>query len=704
VQQPPPPGPHPADPGRPVPAVTRPDPDSPHRGPNLNYIPSLDGVRAFAVLGVMAFHGGIPFMSGGFLGVDTFFVLSGFLITTLLLTEWRGSATLRLGAFWARRARRLVPALLLLLLGVAAYAEWAVAKGTYPGLRLDALSTLLYVANWHFILSGSNYFAQTALSSPLTHTWSLAIEEQFYIFWPIVVLGVLKVWQRTTVLFVVAAVGALASALWMAVLYHPLGNLTRLYYGTDTHAQCLLVGASLAIGLSLWADRRTNAPARENGWAPTTERARWALVLCGVAGFVATGLLWWRVAFSDAFLWRGGFLVAALATAAVLVSIVTVERGPVARLLAWGPLRFLGRISYGMYLYHYPLFLYLDAARTGLTGYPLFAVRSAVTIGAATVSFFLVERPIRQGTFVRSWRAWVLTPAAALVTVAVVIAATEVPVSATTPFLLSTAPSGNAALYKGPPVRVLLVGDSVALTLGLGMSQLAPRYDVVEDDQGILGCGVAIGAEIQLKGVDSVTASPCQPVPPPGKAQWPRLWADEIASFRPNVVVYLGGRWEVANRTWNGRWTDISDPAYAAYIRGQLDEAVRVATARGARFVMMTAPCYDSGEQPDGAAWPEDSPRRLAIYNGLVRQVGAAHPGTVTVLDLDALVCPGGHFEQVIDGVTVRQSDGVHFTVPLGLSATAGANPDGGEWLAPKLWPAIVQVGRAQMAGAPDPS
>ena len=149
------------------------DDESPASHRRLAYLPPLDGVRAFAVVAVMMFHGGLSFMNGGFMGVDVFFALSGFLITSLLVGEWRESLTIRLGAFWARRARRLLPALLLMLLFVAFFASVIVPKGTYGALRLDALSTLLYVSNWHFILVNSNYFNETAAASPLLHTLSL---------------------------------------------------------------------------------------------------------------------------------------------------------------------------------------------------------------------------------------------------------------------------------------------------------------------------------------------------------------------------------------------------------------------------------------------------------------------------------------------------------------------------------------------------
>ena len=209
------------------------DPDAPHQGPSLSYIPALDGIRGVAIVVIMGYHSGVLLTSGGFYSLDMFFTLSGFLITSLLISEWQRTSTIRLWRFWARRARRLLPALLVMLLGVAIFAAFLVPAGTYPTLRGDAFSALFYFANWHFIAAGSNYFNQSELTSPLTHTWSLAVEEQFYLVWPLVVLGLLALWKNLRVLLVVCLAGALASAIEMAVLYNP-GDVDRLYYGTDT--------------------------------------------------------------------------------------------------------------------------------------------------------------------------------------------------------------------------------------------------------------------------------------------------------------------------------------------------------------------------------------------------------------------------------------------------------------------------------------
>jgi len=667
------------------------DPDAPRQAPNLSYIPALDGIRGVAIIVIMGYHGGVFLTSGGFYSLDTFFALSGFLITSLLISEWRRSSTIRLGRFWARRARRLLPALLVMLLGVAVFAAFLVPAGTYPTLRGDAFSALFYFANWHFIANGSNYFNQTALTSPLTHTWSLAVEEQFYLVWPLVVLGLFRLWKSIRVLLVVCIAGALASAIVMAIRYSP-GDVDRLYYGTDTRAQSLLVGAALAASLSLWADHRHRVgalPARTDrvsrrlggdpAWAVRTALGRAAALAVGVAGVAVSAALWTLVSYNDAFAYRGGFLLAALATTAVLFSVVCSQRSVLARCLSLAPLRYVGRISYGMYLWHFPLFIYIDNARTGLTGYPLFAVRVAVTLVVATGSFYVVERPIRQGNLLRGRRTWAVTPAAVLATVVALVAATNVPAVAAP----TTGPPVTSAPGTGPPVKALVVGDSTALTLDIGLNEHARDYGIVPFNGGILGCGVTSGAEYQEKAVDAPMAVQCQGAPP--QTQWPTLWRAEIVKDDPNVVMILAGRWEVSNRTYGGRWTNIEDPTYAAYVRRELMDAVHLAGSGGATVVLMTAPCYDTGEQPDGQPWPEDSQARLAIYNHIVRDVAASIPGT-SLLDFNAMACPGGQYEEYMGGQQVRLADGIHFTFT------------GGDVFASRIWPYILQLGHQQMA------
>lgn len=654
------------------------------RGPELNHVPALDGVRGLAVVAIMGYHGGVFLTGGGFYSLDTFFALSGFLITTLIVAEWQQSGRIRLGRFWARRARRLLPALLLMLLVVVGYVALFSPPGMYPGLRGDALSSLFYVANWHFIVAGSNYFARTGATSPLLHTWSLAVEEQFYLIWPIVVLAVLRTRLALRLLLVVSVVGALASALTMALLYSP-ADQNRVYYGTDTRAQSLLVGAALSVALTLLANRRSGQgdfTSTPSAWGARTPAARRILIAVGIAGMVATAALWTLVNVNDAFAFRGGFLLAALSTACVLASVVVAPGSPVATLLALRPLRYLGRISYGMYLWHFPLFLWIDASNTGLVGAPLFILRFACTVVIATLSYYLVEQPIRQRRFLRTAsKAWVAAPASILAVVVVVFAATPVAVTAA-PTTFRPPAKQTGPLYTGPTVKLLVVGDSTAETLAIGLSAYQRDYDIKLQNSGILGCGITDGSEYELQGVVGQMDSHCTGAP--GVESWMQVWRHELTTIDPNVVMILAGRWEVANRTYKGQWTNILQPRYAAYVERQLRSAVKLAGSRGAQVMLLTAPCYDTGEQPNGQPWPEDSPQRLAKYNSIVRQVGATEPNT-TVVNFEALACPSGHYQTYIDGVDARY-DGVHFTL------------GGGVVFESALFPIVAKLGREQMA------
>ena len=697
------------------------------RHPRLRYLPALDGLRAVAVAGVLAYHGGVGWLPGSFLGVDTFFVLSGFLITSLLIDEWHSSGTVRLRAFWARRARRLLPGLIAVVLFVGAYAVFVAPAGAYPGLRGDALSALFYVANWHFVLAGSDYFAQAGLVSPLTHTWSLAIEEQFYVVWPLVVLLALR-WRRSVaILGWICLTGAAGSALEMTVLYRDGASLTRLYYGTDTHVQSLLLGAAIAAFLSTRAAAPgAGAPRGFTQWCAARPARRRAVIAGGFAGAVGTAALWATLGGSSPFLYDGGFLLAAAGSGAVLVSAVCVPRGALGRALSVQPVRYLGRISYGLYLWHYPLFIWLDAARTGVAGYPLLFVRSAVTVAVASASYRFLEQPIRRGALGhRRMLALVGTPFAMAVTAGVVVAATAaasvpVPAPPDAPAVpaVGAARAGAAranAARGAPAVKVLVIGDSTALTLGMAVSEDARAFHVVEQNAALLGCGVTAGAEVESSGTVEDAAAPCRagPAPPgmpalrtvatpfggrvtvPEAQKWTVWYRHRVAAFDPNVVVLLAGRWEVVTRTYRGRWTNILAAPFARYVRAQLERTVRLASVRGARVVLLTAPCYDQGGQPDGSPWPTDSPARVAAYNGIVEQVAADDPSVVSVFHLDRLVCPGGVYHQVVDGVPVRSADGVHFTLRAG------------ELLGAKLWPAVVRVAREpapSSTGVPRPS
>ena len=668
-------------------------------GTRISYIAPLDGVRAIAVLSVMAYHGGVGFMSGGFLGVDTFFVLSGFLITTLLTGEWALTQRIRLGRFWGRRARRLLPALLLMLLFVAAYAAFAVPAGTYPGLRSDAFFTLFYSANWHFIASSANYFSASGPVSPLTHTWSLAVEEQFYLIWPLVVIGVMVLAGKRTVkglrlLFVVSVVGAMTSAIAMAILWTG-GNDTRLYYGTDTHAQCMLIGAALAILLALAAHarRRRNEVPPSGGqrpkwggdpaWIASSRRSRALLTVVGGLGAVVTVVMWVSVNGGQWWLYHGGFLVAALASAAIILSAACAQGAPVGRLLSLRPLRYVGRISYGMYLWHFPLFVWLDHQRTGLSNWSLFGFRVIVTILVASASFFAVEMPVREGTFLRGRRGLVAVPAGIAVVLLAVVLATNGSrpgsgLASAAAHTVRHADSPKAA--TGHLATTLLVGDSMAETLGNGFEGPVGRYfglDII--NEGVPNCSLAIGAFAVQNFSPNLGAPSCDPLS--GSPLWPAQWANLVAQYHPAVSVILT-RLDIVNRLYDGQWTHIGVSSYDRYLLGQMRLAVHVLTAEGGRVVFLTTPYYSTGEQPDGLPWPEDDPARVDEYNAMIRQVASENPGEVSVLDLNKIADPDGHFQATIDGVAVRYVDGIHWTFA------------GDCWLAPRVLPLVATVAR----------
>ena len=255
----------------------------------LPQYPGLDGLRALAVVAVLLYHGGVSWSGGGFLGVEMFFVLSGFLITSLLVAEWGESGRIALRAFWARRARRLLPALFALVAAIGIYYALAGPTKAIPGLQGDGIATLLYISNWHQVAAGTNYFAASGPVSPLQHTWSLAIEEQFYVLWPLLVLAVLGVARRRgaserrslQVLLGLSLSGAALASAEMALLFASGRGLDRVYYGTDTRATGLLLGASLAIALAIRRHRtRPTRPPRPRACPRAGPAARSAPPAC----------------------------------------------------------------------------------------------------------------------------------------------------------------------------------------------------------------------------------------------------------------------------------------------------------------------------------------------------------------------------------------------------------------------------------------
>lgn len=366
----------------------------------FEHIKALDGLRGFAVVLVVLSHFLPETAAGGFLGVDLFFVLSGFLITSLLMSERESTDRVSLGNFWLRRARRLFPALLAVVSAVLVVTWVMGPEDRTHRVAADGLASLLYVANWRFVISGQSYIRQflDEAPSPLQHTWSLAIEEQFYILWPLVFIGICALavrfgnktpkpgrpmrWWVTGASLLAAG----ASFAWMVFLHARGTDLDRLYYGTDTRVFAILIGAALGAATA-------GRPA-----LPASNRVgRVLLITTGSLGAASLVLAMFTVTTDQDWLYAGGLGAIAMVLLVVLAAVAQADPNPLAVVFRWRPLVGLGWISYGVYLWHWPITVWLDESSTGLQGWLLFGVRCAATLAVSLVSYRFLEQPIRQG-------------------------------------------------------------------------------------------------------------------------------------------------------------------------------------------------------------------------------------------------------------------------------------------------------------------
>jgi peptidoglycan/LPS O-acetylase OafA/YrhL len=619
----------------------------------LPHEPALDGMRALAVVAVLLYHGGVSWMPGGFLGVDAFFVLSGFLITSLLLAEWNARGAIDLRSFWSRRCRRLLPAMLVVVAAVSAYEAVLAARDELDELRSDTLATLGYAANWRAIAVGDQYGDLFSVPSPLQHTWSLAIEEQWYLLWPLLLLGLLFAARRHRAI-PLAAIGTLVlgSAALMAILYDP-ADLARSYYGTDTRCQSLLVGAGLA-----FAARHV----RVGKWIP-------------VLAMAALAWLWTTTPLDAGWLYHGGFLLCAALVALVIVA--AMRPGPVRSLLSVRPLPEIGLISYGLYLWHWPVYVVLSSSRTNLDGWSLLVLRVCVTGILAVASYVLIERPVRAGTF-RLPRPALSVPAvvAGVATIAlvatsggqpsVVFAAPTAPPTTTPADSLGAggALTPESAKKTSPePTRVAVVGDSVALVMGEGLMRVGPSFGLEVWDQGLLGCGVLRGT-MWIEGAAHEVSPVC--------SGWPTRFREIVDMWEPQVVVLLIGAWDAYDVKMDGEWVEFGTPRHDAFVLGEIRHAIDVLRSRGAEVVLLTTPYFEPRRDVVDRDRTAFNPARVDHLNGLLRQIDG-----VSLVDLNRFLDPDGRFTSEAMQVVDARGDGVHFT-------HEGADLVG-SWLAPQL-------------------
>lgn len=629
----------------------------------MGYQPALDGLRGVSVIAVILYHAGFAWMPGGFYGVEVFFVVSGFLITSLLLEERAATERTDLGRFWLRRARRLLPALFTMLVAVALWTALAGTAEQQSQLKRDLPWSIFYVGNWGQIFGAVAYYSP-ADPPLLRHLWSLAVEEQWYIVWPIVFVAVSAArWRPGTSAKVFAALFVVVWA-WMAWLVrdgldqpltflgHQVDRTNFSYLSTITRSGGLLLGAAAAF---VWQPWRHLTPARTRP-LPILEAAGAAAVTALVIAFATAHL-----AEPSTFRWVLPF-VSILSCIAVCV--VVHPGAPAMRALAGHPaIVAVGKRSYGLYLWHWPILVMLDA-RSGSIGRFLLAMALSAAVSEACYRY--VETPVRRGwigAHVEAWRAGeyrdrpalrqraVLLSAGGLVVLAGLavfyagvgtfdraeggqdaefVLATTVPASAPATVGDAGAPvvdaTSTTSAAEALPVRVVVVGDSQAHALVVNRpSNIGATFTL--SDGSVDGCGVLDRGRLltSRSGMKERTFDAC--------AGWPQRWARSATSADAQIALVVLGAWDVFDIAEPAGVTQFGSAAWDQRFLANLQQGIDAVAATGARVALLEVACMRPVDA-EGAAVPALPERandtRVAHVNDLLRQVAAANAATTT--------------------------------------------------------------------------
>jgi peptidoglycan/LPS O-acetylase OafA/YrhL len=610
--------------------------------PRLGYRKAFDGWRGVCISAVVLYHAGAQaVLPGAFLWVDGFFTLSAFLISTLLLEELDARGRIRIGAFWGRRVRRLAPALAATLAGMALFA--LVADRTQrANLNADVLATLFYANNWRSIAAGTDYFAGYASASPLKTAWSLSIEEQFYLLFPLALIGLAVLARRLRrdaeiAVGVLACTGAIVSLLWMAALHADGANVVRLYYGTDTRAQALLIGVLAAVLWRRWGER-------------LERRGRAVLRVMAAAAFASLLLAQFLVDEKAEWLYQGGFALGAVIQSVVFVGILV--PGGLTRVLSWGPLVRIGTYTYGLYLAHWPICCWLTPERTGLDPLPLTVLRIAVTFAVVVPFFHLVEVPVRE----QRWRIlrppfgralWPLAIAGVVSAAIVWVPASAQPSQADLAKLVTPVPTGPPdgsapATSPRPAPRVAVVGDSSGNRLAGGVEAWGNTTGLLHfvGDGSRLGCPVGRGGMIHTA-ADAIgpVISRCDwatPAPVETNGVGGPAYGEVVRDWTPDLVVLSFGLWDIADRNLrDGTWRGPGDPSFDTWLLDEMTAATDTLTVNGATAVWLTSPPWEGAtrHRPDRLYAPSGDPARMATYNRLVARLAERRPRNVVVID-----------------------------------------------------------------------
>lgn len=604
---------------------TSPDADRASNETARRYEP-LDGVRALAICTVLAFHTGGQWLSGGFLGVDVFFVLSGYLMIGILASPDGRGLRMPARTFWLRRARRLAPSLLTVVLAVVVVAHVA-DRYESPGLRGDVIAALAYVTNWWSLHAGAEYFNQWQEPSALLQTWSLSIEEQFYLILPalIVVLTRLRASARVRT-FAFAGLAAMSAA-W--ALHLQQGDPLRVYFGSDTRVQALFAGVVLGL--------MARPPGHAGQQRPTAARQAvgWACLVGLIALFVLAAP--WTESMPAWIL-----TVCALLTVGLLWAIIQAEHSFLAQVFSWRPLVWIGAISYALYLWHWPVFLWIQGGRHTPLGAQVWAIAVSVVLAWLTTRF--IERPVRGPRFSSlptSWQ-WAIYGACAglLATMACVP-------------LLNTGGGDAPDESQWPaaaelPASVTLFGDSTAYTAAGGFPH--ERYPKLTFTYlAPLGCGIR-DRHLQQEGINAAK---------PECDGWQDRWSAYMDWAKPEATVLMENVWELYDVVDGVGQHPPGTPEYTRAVTAAVSQALDLtAPPGGGPEFVIGVPCHAATAELDGEVLNERE--REAALNAILRQQADARPN-VHFIDMGELTCgPQGAVNE-INGVTLRD-DGVHWS------------------------------------------
>jgi peptidoglycan/LPS O-acetylase OafA/YrhL len=653
-------------------------PVAPKTPSKRGHVPALDGIRGIAVLLVLLFHFKIGPFRGGFVGVTVFFTLSGFLICSRTVTEVGRSGGFAVKDFFERRIRRLAPAAIVCILGVVIATNLIGTREQHSSITGDALAALGNVANWRYLIHGTSYTDLFAAPSPLNHFWSLAIEEQFYLVFPVAVWLLLKLPRMACVVSVALLLSV--GLAWSAHAASTAGSYNRFYYGTDARMSELLIGVIAAIALSYWRIPLQRPAGRERFAMTLVAGAALATVLIGAMAYRNGGSAYQQ----------GGAVTIALATAVLIIGGLEGSNG-VARACSARWLRWVGKVSYGAYLYHWPIFALSGKHWGPLHGLSLGLAQLTLSLLLAGLSFRFLEAPIQKRRFAPSrpalFRQWskALTGVAVLaVLIAVVhpvsgaprfaqagssgatIPGLQVPGRAQVKSGASVAPPTNAnANAAARPLRVLVTGDSTARVMAnalVGYQNAHPKALQVLD-LSLPGCPITPADRIRnYSGEIGQNVTLCQ--------GWQTTFAKQIDTFKPDVsAVFLSVMEQADQRTDTTDWDNVLDPTYRAHQETEFGALANLLTATGARVLWANAPYIKF--QVD-LPWVSDSHQRTDALNAAFADLAAKNKKITLINYASKLNRPDG----VVD--TSIRPDGIHMT-------DAAASKVAQEWLLPML-------------------